>query len=144
MDLDPIAEKVDPLGDWREVDALLGELRSGESLYFWFRAAVSEHPAVLLVDRDSSQLKTRSKTYKGDGAVTRGTLELESKGWIHFKTHKDSPSFLSELSKSVALVWVHGAGIRRLVGARLTCRDKSGELLGRYRSKDMWPKDEGK
>ena len=82
-----------------------------------------------------------AKEHRGSKKSIRGTISLEKQGWLHFKTKKDAPSFFTELSKAVQPMWKYGVGLQTLKGARMTCKDKSGELLGRYRSKNLWPTD---
>ena len=92
----------------------------------------------MLLDVSSSALKKRSVQHKGKGDSLRGHLEIRSNGVIQFRSSQDAPQFLSELATWAVPLFEEYAGIRRLRGARLTCKDKKGNVLGKYKNDDVW------
>lgn len=129
-----ISTEESSLGIWEETNQRLQVLKEGDILYFWFTNG-SPEAAILLVHPDMEQLKTLAKAHSGAKQSVRGTLSREAKGWLHFKSKKDAPTFFTDVSNAIQN---KGVGLQELKSARMTCKDKSGTLLGRYRAKDFW------
>ena len=130
------------LGVWAPTDLGLQELQEGDTLNFWFTTESPTVGAILLLHSDMAELKSLAKPHRGGDNTVRGTLSYDPRGWFHFRTKKDAPLFFSQLSEAIKPIWNDALGLQKLKGARLTCKDKSGMLLGRYRSKNIWPTDD--
>lgn len=132
------------IGQKREVStsvqgALLSALEADTTLYFWFSEMGADQKPSLLLASDKSTIKSLVEEQAAEGRTLRGTLELSSQGWCHFQTAKDCPWFLSSLAQ-----WVDSnpeAGTSRLRFARLSCKDKSGAILGRYKNDALWSEE---
>ena len=76
---------------------VLAELTEGR-VGFWFAGAEQAGNAVLLLDADRGQLKSRARELEVTGAVLRGALKVSSKGWLEFQAKSAYPNFITELA----------------------------------------------
>lgn len=118
---------------------LLGELDADTTLYFWLSEMDADQNPSLLLASEKSTIKSLAEAQPAHGRILRGTLELSSQGWCHFQSAKDCPWFLSSLAQWVDLN--PEPGTARLRFARLSCKDKSGTVLGRYKNDALWSEE---
>ena len=116
---------------------VLAELTEGK-VWFWFAGAEQAGNAVLLLDADRGQLKSRARELEVTGAVLRGALKVSSKGWLEFQAKSAYPNFITELAAWAIHNVASTPGLSRLSGARFTQRDNEGNIVDRQKNDASW------
>lgn len=124
--------------DLSRQSALLQELPD-EPLWFWFtdRSGVDGAP-LLLLETSRDALKATAKAAGGGERTLRGQVAASRNGWLEFRTRDPWPNFIAELARWAAAHHTRWPDLARLRGARMTQRDRDGQILDRQKDSDAW------
>lgn len=117
--------------------AALEAAGAGNDCVFWFTEADQSGEPLLLLEESRGALKSLVEEVGSDAASMRGQLVAAPWG-LEFRTRKELPDFLPKLAGWVAAHSGRWPGLRALIGARMTRRDKAGEILARFKDDDAW------
>lgn len=115
----------------------LAQLQDGAPCLFWFTTASKSGEPLLLLDASKASLKALAQDAAGSGPVMRGTLHPARWG-LEFRCRKALPDFLLSLADWVSSHHAQWPGLLSLVDARMTVRDKDGEIVERRKDSDAW------
>ena len=114
-----------------------------KSCLFWFTSSNRDGKPQLLVETDGAVLKAAAMEAKGKLAGVRGTLHTAKWG-IELRARKSYPNLLPALAKWVRYSRKKWPDVDALIGARVTVRDKEGNILERTKDTKAWSKLQSK
>jgi hypothetical protein len=127
----------DDRGDCAAQVAALEALAGGQRVVFWFTEADRDGQPLLLLEESREALKAVAVTASSSAPSMRGQLAAAKWG-VEFRTQAALPGFLPALAGWVARHHQHWPGLGVLVGARMTVRSKSGDIIERVKDNDAW------
>ncbi len=124
--------------DLSREQGILAGLSESDRLVFWFTRDGAAGQPHLVLETDRDRLKGAAQATGLRGTAIRGQARMTSKGWIEFRSQKDMPDFVAALARFVAAHRSAFPALARLKGARMTVRDRDGEITARHRDDAAW------
>ena len=133
------AKRIGTLSLEAEISELISHLEqvSKTPCLFWFSRADRTGNPLLLLATDATVLKASALESKGDTPGVRGKL-FAAKWGIELRTKKPYPGLLPALAKWVETNRKRWPKVEALIGARVTVRDKAGNIIERTKDDKAW------
>ena len=124
--------------DLSKQSSLLENLGEKGTVWFWLTSADEGGQPLLLLAHDRDTLQNEAKQAGGDGSTLRGELQRSKAGWIEIRSRQFWPEGLAVLAQWTEQHHQQWPALRRLKNARMTQRNKAGELLNRHKDDAVW------
>ena len=137
VDILPAGESTATL-DLSKQCSLLENLGTKGPVWFWLTSADESGSPLLLLAYERDNLQDKAKQAGGDGSTLRGELQRSKAGWIEIRSRQFWPEGLSVLAQWIEQHHQRWPALRLLKNARMTQRDRAGELLNRHKEDAVW------
>ncbi len=127
-----------PGPDLSREEGILRGLTEADRLVFWLTRDGAAGAPMLVLETDRDRLKEAVKATGLRGTAIRGQARLTGKGWIELRAGSDMDGAIPALARFVATHRAGSPALDRLRGARLTIRDRDGEITARHRDDAAW------
>jgi len=117
--------------------AALEALDAGQTRVFWFTDAARNGAPLLLLEESMGALKGVAAEADSGAPAVRGQVR-RAKWGLEFRARKAHPDFLVRLSRWVRDHHRQWPALLALVDARMTVRDRAGEIVSRARNDEAW------
>jgi hypothetical protein len=115
----------------------LEAIDGGATYLFWFSDKTKDGSSMLILEESRGALKARAMEVASDAPSFRGQV-LKAKWGLEFRSQKPAPDFLEMLAGWVSAHHDAWPALLSIVGARMTVRNKSGDILERYKDSNSW------
>lgn len=117
--------------------AALSAIKNGATYTFWFSQETKNGSPLLLLDESRSALKALAMEVATKAPAVRGQV-VQAKWGLEFRSQKPAPDFLDALAGWVSANRSAWPGLLSIVDARMTVRDKNGDIQERYKNSKAW------
>lgn len=136
VDQQTVAAETGP--DLSRQSQLLEALDGDAPVFFWLTDAADSGAPMLVLETNKDALKAGAQAVGGKGNTLRGQLKRHKTGWIELRSSKTMPDVIAVLARFVHAHRSAWPVLDQLKGARMTQRDRAGEIISRQRNDAVW------